>query len=223
MAEALSGAEEDEPPRRQARQEDRREKRGAERKNSECLTSSCVEGRRMNRQDPRKAREEPGEEQDRLAHAVIGAAIEVHRHLGPGFLESVYQKALEIEFRLRGIPAQPQYHLDLTYKEEPVGEDRLDFVVGGTLVVELKAVDALAPIHRAQVISYLRATGLRLGCSSTSTSPSCATASSASSGTSRSHNLPRKTFNSLPLLSSLLGELGVLAVQPLRRISGRLR
>jgi GxxExxY protein len=114
----------------------------------------------MNRQS---AKEEPGEELDRLAHAVIGAAIEVHRHLGPGFLESVYQKALEIELRLRGIPAQPQHHLHLSYKEEPVGEDFLDFLVGGALVVELKAVDALAPIHRAQVISYLRATGLRLG------------------------------------------------------------
>jgi GxxExxY protein len=116
----------------------------------------------MNRQDAKTAKEEPSEELDRLAHAVIGAAIKVHRHLGPGFLESVYQKGLEIELRSRGIPAEPQYHVRLSYKGEPVGEDFLDFLVGGALVVELKAVDALAPIHKAQVISYLRATGLRL-------------------------------------------------------------
>jgi GxxExxY protein len=117
----------------------------------------------LNRQDPKNAKEEPGEVLDRLAHAVIGAAIEVHRHLGPGFLESTYQKALQVEFRLRGIPAAPQHPVGLTYKGAAVGEGFLDFLVEECLVVELKAVDKLAPIHTAQVISYLKATKLCLG------------------------------------------------------------
>jgi GxxExxY protein len=117
----------------------------------------------LNRQDAKNAKEEPPEELNRLAHAVIGAAIEVHRHLGPGFLESTYQKALQVEFRLRDIPAAPQYPVGLTYKGEPVGDGFLDFLVAEGLVVELKAVDKLAPIHTAQVISYLKAIKLRLG------------------------------------------------------------
>src|ERR1700693_3410439 len=102
----------------------------------------------MNRQDAKK---EPGEEEDHWAHEVIGAAIEVHRILGPGFLENSYQKALLIEFRLRGIPAIPQYPVALTYKGETLGEGYLDFLVADCLVVELKTVDKLAPIHTAQV------------------------------------------------------------------------
>jgi len=117
---------------------------------------------KTNRQDAKDAKEEPSEELDRLSYEVIGAAIEVHRHLGPGFLESTYQKALQIELRLRGIPAEPQHPVALQYKGEAVGEGFLDPLVGGCLVVELKAVEALAPIHKAQVISYLKATGLRL-------------------------------------------------------------
>jgi len=117
----------------------------------------------LNRQDAKNAKEEPPVELDRLAHAVIGAAIEVHRHLGPGFLESTYQKALQVEFCLRDIPAAPQYPVGLTYKGEAVGEGFLDFLVEECLVVELKAVDKLAPIHTAQVISYLKAAKLFLG------------------------------------------------------------
>jgi GxxExxY protein len=116
----------------------------------------------MNRQDAESAKEEPSAELDRLAHAVIGAAIEVHRHLGPGFLESTYQKVLQIEFRLRAILASPQHPVALAYKGEIAGEGFLDFLVGEQLVVELKAVDKLAPIHSAQVISYLKATKLQL-------------------------------------------------------------
>lgn len=107
--------------------------------------------------------QEPALSTDALAHAVIGAAIEVHRLLGPGFLEEVYEEALELELRLRGIPAQRQKRFQLHYKGAYVGEGKLDFLVGDQLVVELKAVTAFAPIHRAKVISYLRATGLRLG------------------------------------------------------------
>lgn len=108
-------------------------------------------------------RQEPSEEVDRLASAVIGAAIEVHRILGPGYLEKTYEEALAIEFGLRGIAFSRQHPIALTYKGHAIGEGRLDFLVGGELVVELKTVDALAEIHKAQVISYLKATGHILG------------------------------------------------------------
>ena len=99
---------------------------------------------------------EPGKELDELAHQVIGAAIEVHRRLGPGFLESVYEQALCVELELRGIPFECQVPIAVEYKGRSVGQARLDIVVGGKLLVELKAVDALAPIHTAQVLSYLK-------------------------------------------------------------------
>lgn len=108
-------------------------------------------------------RVEPEERADVLARAVIGAAIEVHRTLGPGSLEEVYEKALTVEMCLRGIPFEPQKTVEVEYKGHGVGEGRLDFLVGGCVVVELKAVQALAPVHTAQVIAYLRATGLTLG------------------------------------------------------------
>ena len=117
----------------------------------------------MNRQGAKNAKKEPELHLDELARAVIGAAIEVHRLLGPGYLEKVYQKALEVELKLRGIPFVPQSPVKLLYKDHDVGEGFLDFLVAGVLVIELKAVDALAPVHKAQVISYLKATGLHLG------------------------------------------------------------
>ncbi len=106
---------------------------------------------------------EPRSEVDQLAHQVIGAAIEVHRVLGPGYLESVYEEALAVELELRGIAFARQVGMAVNYKGKMVGEGRLDFLVGRDLVVELKAVEALAPIHHAQVISYLKATGHSLG------------------------------------------------------------
>ncbi|MDF1552155.1 MAG: GxxExxY protein [Deferrisomatales bacterium] len=106
---------------------------------------------------------EPGEQCDAIAKVVIGAAIEVHRVLGPGFLESVYEEALAHEFGLRGIAFERQAPVAVNYKGHPVGEGRLDLLVGGVLIVELKAVDQLAPIHHAQLLSYLKATGLSLG------------------------------------------------------------
>ena len=99
---------------------------------------------------------------NRLASAVIGAAIEVHRLLGPGHIESAYENALAIEFRLRGIPFGRQVVVDVFYKGENVGRDRLDFVIDRQLIVEVKAVDSLAAIHAAQVISYLRVTKHKL-------------------------------------------------------------
>ena len=109
---------------------------------------------------------EPSAEVDQLAREVIGAAIEVHRHLGPGYLESVYQSALAVELRLRKIPYSKEHPIDLTYKGEAVGQSRLDFLVGTDphrLIVELKSVEVIAPIHHAQVISYLKATQIELG------------------------------------------------------------
>lgn len=106
---------------------------------------------------------EPSEHADECARAVIGCAIEVHRELGPGFLESLYEQALAVELELRGIPFVRQPTFEVAYKSRPVGLDRLDFLVDRCLVVELKAVDQLGPIHTAQVVSYLKATGLQLG------------------------------------------------------------
>jgi GxxExxY protein len=100
---------------------------------------------------------------EELSKLVIGAAIEVHRELGPGYLESVYEETLSIEFDLRAIPYTRQLPIQLLYKNRPVGDNRLDFLVGERLIVELKAVTALAPIHQAQVISYLKSTRLKLG------------------------------------------------------------
>ena len=108
-------------------------------------------------------REEPTQEIDRLAHGVIGAAIEVHRSLGPGFLESVYEEALCVELRERNIPFARQQTISVHYKGYEVGEGRLDLLIEDRLVVELKAVELLAPIHIAQVLSYLKASGLHLG------------------------------------------------------------
>lgn len=95
---------------------------------------------------------------EQLAYAVIGAAIEVHRILGPGFLEEVYHRALRQEFLIRGIPHKFKHPIVITYKGCPVGEKELDFLVGECLVVELKAVQSFTPIHDAQVMSYLKIT-----------------------------------------------------------------
>lgn len=105
---------------------------------------------------------EPDRETDELAHALIGAAIEVHRVLGPGFLEEVYEQALCVELRLRGIPFERQKPTKVEYKGEYVGEGRLDLMVNDRLVVELKAVREVAPIHTAIVLSYLKASDRRL-------------------------------------------------------------
>lgn len=107
--------------------------------------------------------QEPSEEVDAIAHAVVGAAIEVHRELGPGFLEGVYGEALAVELALRKIPFLRQPTVGVRYKGVAVGEGRPDLIVGGLVIVELKTVAALHPIHRAQVISYLKASGLTLG------------------------------------------------------------
>jgi GxxExxY protein len=104
-------------------------------------------------------------ERDPLTYAVIGAAIEVHREMGPGLLESVYQKCLEVELKLRGIVFQAQARLPLVYKGIPIdAEDlRMDVYLPGQLVVELKAVEKLLPVHEAQLLTYLRLSQTHVG------------------------------------------------------------
>ena len=93
----------------------------------------------------------------------IGAAIEVHRQTGAGLDEVSYQRALAIELGLRGIPFAREVPVVISYKGTPVGERKIDFIVGGRLVVELKAIEAIAKVHLAQVRTYLKITGLHLG------------------------------------------------------------
>ena len=106
---------------------------------------------------------EPSEATDRLAYRVIGASIEVHRILGPGFLEAVYEEALCVELSLRDIPFARQVPIGVDYKGNRVGQSRMDLLVDDQLVVELKAVECIAPIHIAQLLSYLKSAKLRLG------------------------------------------------------------
>jgi len=99
-----------------------------------------------------------------LSKAIIGAAIEVHRHLGPGLLESAYEACLYRELRLRELDCERQKPLSLDYKGERFeAVYRLDLVVEGKVIVEVKAVEQLLPIHQAQLLTYLRLTDLRLG------------------------------------------------------------
>jgi len=102
-------------------------------------------------------------ETERVGSAVIGAAIEVHRHLGAGFLERIYQEALCLELTERTLPFEREKSVDVLYKGARIRGQRIDLVVGGCVVVELKAVATINPIHEAKVISYLKTTGLRLG------------------------------------------------------------
>ena len=106
---------------------------------------------------------EPDEKTNQLSNRVIGAAIEVHKHLGPGFLESIYEEALCVELKIQGIPFERQVPVSVVYKGHQIGEGRMDLLVDKSMVVELKSVDELVPIHTAQVLSYLRATNLPLG------------------------------------------------------------
>ena len=143
---------------RQGRQERQEETDNAE---ARTLASDGGISNGVSRQAHQVA--EPDAETDRLAQEVIGAAIEVHRALGPGFLESVYEQAMSIELGLLGISFERQVPVAVTYKGHSIGESRLDLLVDGKLIVELKAVDQFAPVHTAQVMSYLKATGHRLG------------------------------------------------------------
>ncbi|MEO6005966.1 MAG: GxxExxY protein [Opitutus sp.] len=103
-------------------------------------------------------------ETNRLTEQIIGAAIEVHRELGPGLLESAYQRALAHEFRLCGVSFEEQKSCSITYKDLLIEDAyRLDFLVANRVVVELKAIDELLSVHDAQVLTYLRFTCCRIG------------------------------------------------------------
>lgn len=98
------------------------------------------------------------------SYSIIGAALEVHNTLGPGFLEPVYQKALEIELKTRQIPFLPQVKLDISYKGIPLNKSyTADFIIYGKIIVEVKAISALTEIDMMQVRNYLKATQYQLG------------------------------------------------------------
>ena len=95
---------------------------------------------------------------------INGAIYEVHKALGPGLLEKVYQEALEKELKLQGIPFEREKSFTITYKGEELEQKYIaDFVIYDKIVVELKAVEELLPVHKAQVINYLALTGYKLG------------------------------------------------------------
>jgi len=98
-----------------------------------------------------------------LTKEIIGAAMEVHRHLGSGFLESVYEESMSVEFALRKIKYERQKTLDVFYKEIKVKQFVCDYLIDNCVLVELKAIKALTDIETAQVLNYLRATGIKLG------------------------------------------------------------
>jgi GxxExxY protein len=104
------------------------------------------------------------DERDPLSSAVIGTASEVHREMGPGLLESVYQQCMEIELGLRGLKFQPQAWLPVMCKGHRVDNDlKMDLFFPQQLVVELKAVERLLPVHEAQLLTYLKLSKTHVG------------------------------------------------------------
>lgn len=111
---------------------------------------------------PQRHRDTELEGLEPITRRIIGAAIEVHRHLGPGLPESIYERALRIEFGLCGIRNQSQVAVSAEYKGHLLGQYRIDFIVEDAVIVEAKSVSALLPVHEGQVLTYLRLTGKRL-------------------------------------------------------------
>ena len=104
------------------------------------------------------------EEYNELTHSIIGAALEVHKILGPGLLEAVYEDCFVEELQLRGLRVERQVHTPINYKGREVGNPLIiDILVEGCVIVELKTVQELLDIHSAQLLSYLRLTGKKLG------------------------------------------------------------
>ena len=103
------------------------------------------------------------EAEESLVRASIGCGIEIHRVLGPGFKEPIYDRAFCLELETRGISFESQKQICVQYKKWSIPGQRLDLVVGGLVIVEIKAVTKLKQIHKRQLVSYLRTTGLRVG------------------------------------------------------------
>jgi GxxExxY protein len=102
-------------------------------------------------------------ELNQLTRRIIGCAIEVHRHLGPGLLESIYESALCIELEMAGLAHERQKPVPVTYKGHALGEHRLDILVEDTVILELKSVERFDPLFEAQILGYLRMTEKPLG------------------------------------------------------------
>jgi GxxExxY protein len=101
---------------------------------------------------------------DKISHGVIGAAIEVHKWLGPGLLESAYEECLARELQFRGFAFERQVPLSLRYKDMKLDCGfRMDFLVESTVVVELKCIEGILPVHEAQLLTYLRLSGKPVG------------------------------------------------------------
>ena len=113
--------------------------------------------------EPQRHRGTENEEQDPLSRKIIGATIEVHRALGPGLPESLYEKALCIELEARGIKYARQVAVLAHYKGQLLGTYYVDLVVEDLIVVEVKSVTAVAPVHEAQLLTYMRLTKKRRG------------------------------------------------------------
>jgi GxxExxY protein len=113
----------------------------------------------MNTGTPIQRNIPPGENHDQLTERIIGAAIEVHRHLGPGLTEEMYEEAYCHELDLLGIQYARQVPVAVMYKQKQIGKTRIDLIVENRVIVELKSCESLGPIHRAQCITYLNVTG----------------------------------------------------------------
>ncbi len=98
-----------------------------------------------------------------LTHSIIGAAMEVHKHLGNGFQEVIYQRALAIEFDIKNIEYSREHEMDLQYKGHDIGTRRVDFFVQNEIMVEIKAVINLEDVHLAQAMNYVEAYNLEIG------------------------------------------------------------
>jgi GxxExxY protein len=98
-----------------------------------------------------------------LIRRTIGCCIAVHRALGPGLLETIYSRAVAIELEAVGIAFEREKAFSVVYRGEPLYQQRLDFVVGGSIVLEIKAVERLVAIHEVQLVNYMRVAGLRAG------------------------------------------------------------
>ena len=102
-------------------------------------------------------------EYDKLTEKIIGCAIEVHRQLGPGLLESIYESALAVELDFAGIAFQRQMAIPIVYRGNIIGEHRLDLIVEKSVILELKSVERFDPVFEAQLLTYLRMTKMKIG------------------------------------------------------------